>query len=193
MNEVKASNLYLSECNKALLETNGKLSKRNKDLDVVIETNKDNLRKWEKLRVQMEEVIKENKDISNNNKNLVSINNNLEKCIHLQNDRLNNQDRKLKYLYDIRKLNVNTQKKMDINSEVIEDWDDDGILQESRNLLPNAISSNNNTKQTSIKIINDNENLNDNNTQRVSSQYLNNNTQRENAQNTINDIQRKMF
>jgi hypothetical protein len=51
MNEVKASNLHLSECNKALFETNEKLSKRNKDLDVVIETNKDNMRKWEKLRV----------------------------------------------------------------------------------------------------------------------------------------------
>jgi len=194
MNEVKASNLHLSECNKALFETNEKLSKRNKDLDVVIETNKDNMCKWEKLRVQMEEVIKENKDFSNNNKTLVSINNNLEKCIHLQNDRLNYQDRMLKYLYDIRPLKINTQNKTDINSEVIEDWDDDGILQESRNLLPNAISSNNNTIQPPIKIINDSENLNDgtkNDTQRVNSQYLNNNAQRENAQNNINNIQRE--
>ena len=60
----KGSNIHLNECNTTLIETNEKLSKRNQDLDVVIETNKDNLRKWEKVRLQMEVIIKENKALS---------------------------------------------------------------------------------------------------------------------------------
>jgi hypothetical protein len=91
----------------------------------------------------MKVIIKENKDLSTNNKNLISINNNLEKCLKLYNDQLNSQDRKLKYLFNIRLTESTTNEKMDINSEATENWDENPILQESQNILPNENSQNN--------------------------------------------------